>query len=661
MPKFEDIAHYLDYIMLDEPIIGLNYVEEVSVADPQGGPRNEPRYSCLLCRQNAPRTEMIRHLIGRKHRQKYLETKRPDLVTWEKNSQATQSGKVIRARAEIVERQDGRGHPVLLPKKENTKVKTPNFSRDPPKPTYNWDPSYPQRSAENEPSYYVPRLMDIDIDTAAPKVCPSECRNALPAHVRDSYVPTSGMRDEDPLGYEGALRRADYLGSDVERRDYREPEFQRDYKEFGPSECESRAPSTSGQALPADSPYGRAYTDRGALEECYTQDGRGVQSRPAQYESPEQLYSEADNRRQSLNRDLAQEMSMSCSGRWGFGGADGDYRGFSSAAQGDRPYKMEVTSHDYGHKSRKMHQEDYNCEPGPHGRTGASVAQCLADIPEPFKRFLSGATGRSDQGKRKRKSRFSDASAEEVERAKSMFRDEMGPPKPKVADYGQPARPTAPCQTEGYQRGQSDSGAVFDLLSNIEIDNVEEADFLKSKLCDLLKEFKAKKMEKAGQQTSPGQVTLIREYNNSSVAVDVPPKPQYERQRLDDLDHRSPVTDIEIQGGCRERSWKQHHNVEQKPHQDFFLSTRDTFGHSSSIRGLYEEVIGRHDKTVSPRGYSESFQEPFQTRDYRRAGEELVDIRSPVPPPHMPQEKAIRYANNLEKITSTLLELVRRQ
>lgn len=47
-------------------------MEEVSVADPQGEPRFEPRYTCLLCRQNAPLTEMLRHLIGRKHRQKYL-------------------------------------------------------------------------------------------------------------------------------------------------------------------------------------------------------------------------------------------------------------------------------------------------------------------------------------------------------------------------------------------------------------------------------------------------------------------------------------------------------------------------------------------------------------------------------------------------------------
>lgn len=38
---------------------------------------------------------------------------------------------------------------------------------------------------------------------------------------------------------------------------------------------------------------------------------------------------------------------------------------------------------------------------------------------------------------------------------------------------------------------------VYLSQNNIEIDNKEEADFLKSKLCDLLKEFKAKKSDKA--------------------------------------------------------------------------------------------------------------------------------------------------------------------
>ncbi|XP_075872285.1 uncharacterized protein LOC142881830 isoform X2 [Nelusetta ayraudi] len=666
VPRFENIVHYLDYMKLDEPIIGLNYVEEVSVADPQGEPRFEPRYTCLLCRQNAPLTEMLRHLIGRKHRQKYLETKRPDLVTWDKQTQATQSGKVIRARAEIVERQDGRGHPVLLPV---NKMNKPNFYRDPQKQTNSWGLNYPQSSAQSEPPFHPSRLMDFNVDPTMPNRCPPERRNTPPAHSKDSYMPNSAMRDEDPISrerYGGDLRRADYRDGDVERerRDYREPEFQRDYKEFGRNEFESRAEPTGGQAQREDPPYGRPYPERGSLKEFYSKDVRDGQSRPAEYESQEQLYSDADSRRQSLDRELQRQVGMNRSGGQGLSEPESNYRGFSSAAQGEWPFDTKVTIQDYGHKSREVHQEDYNCDPGPRGRPGlsishrqAGVSRCMADIPEPFKRFLSGPAIDTDQGKRKRKSRFSDASAEEMETAKNMLRDDYGPPKPKFADSAQPTRPPGPRQTESFQRGGSDSGTVFDLLSNIEIDNMEEADFLKNKLCDLLKEFKAKKMEKAGKP--PSRETFIKEYNNFSAAVDLPPKAQYERQRLDDLDLRSPA---DVQEDCRERGWKQHNNMAEKPHQEFLLPSRGNVGHTSSTRSLYEEVIGRRDMTVSSRGYSENFQEPFQTRDYRPAGEQLVDIRSSVPPPHMlPQEKAVRYTNNLDKITSTLLELVRRQ
>lgn len=41
------------------------------------------------------------------------ELKRPDLVTWDKQSMVTQGGKIIRAKAEIIERQDGRGTPLV--------------------------------------------------------------------------------------------------------------------------------------------------------------------------------------------------------------------------------------------------------------------------------------------------------------------------------------------------------------------------------------------------------------------------------------------------------------------------------------------------------------------------------------------------------------------
>lgn len=34
--------------------------------------QGDPRYNCTLCNQSAHLTEMVRHLIGRKHRQKYV-------------------------------------------------------------------------------------------------------------------------------------------------------------------------------------------------------------------------------------------------------------------------------------------------------------------------------------------------------------------------------------------------------------------------------------------------------------------------------------------------------------------------------------------------------------------------------------------------------------
>lgn len=65
------------------------------------------------------------------------------------------------------------------------------------------------------------------------------------------------------------------------------------------------------------------------------------------------------------------------------------------------------------------------------------------------------------------------------------------------------------------------------------------------------------------------------------------------------------------------------------------------------------------------RSYSQKFQEPMQPRDYRPAGEKFLDIRSSAPPLRMEQgprmDRGIRYSNSLDKITSTLLELVKRK
>lgn len=67
-----------------------------------------------------------------------------------------------------------------------------------------------------------------------------------------------------------------------------------------------------------------------------------------------------------------------------------------------------------------------------------------------------------------------------------------------------------------------------------------------------------------------------------------------------------------------------------------------------------------------PARYPERFQEPTQPCDYRPATEEFLDSsHSSAPPLHMEQgsrrDRGPRYSNNLDKITSTLLELVARK
>ncbi|XP_041102384.1 uncharacterized protein si:ch211-13c6.2 isoform X2 [Polyodon spathula] len=105
--QWENLNEYLDYLRLDEPFIGLQHVIEV---DPL-------KYLCRLCFYEADMPSIVLHLVGRKHRQKYLETSRPDLVVWDVNT-PSQLGKTIKAQAEIVERQEGRGI-IELTKKKN--------------------------------------------------------------------------------------------------------------------------------------------------------------------------------------------------------------------------------------------------------------------------------------------------------------------------------------------------------------------------------------------------------------------------------------------------------------------------------------------------------------------------------------------------------------
>uniref|UniRef100_A0AAV2K915 C2H2-type domain-containing protein n=1 Tax=Knipowitschia caucasica TaxID=637954 RepID=A0AAV2K915_KNICA len=115
VPYFEDLIQYLEYLKIDEPIVGLDYLFEV---EDEGSDPSFIKYNCTLCKVYAPLTEAVQHVIGRKHRQKYLENNRPDLVNWDPQRPHNLAGKLMRAKAEIAERQDGSGKPTPLSNKK---------------------------------------------------------------------------------------------------------------------------------------------------------------------------------------------------------------------------------------------------------------------------------------------------------------------------------------------------------------------------------------------------------------------------------------------------------------------------------------------------------------------------------------------------------------
>ncbi|XP_073319114.1 uncharacterized protein [Pagrus major] len=707
---FEDIIHYLDYMKFEEPIIGLSYLEELPCINPQDG----PRYTCRLCHQTTILTEMVRHVIGRKHRQKYVELKRPDLVTWDKQNIITQGGKIIRARAEIIERQDGRGTPVLMAKK-GIEGRS-NISRVPPRQRQNRDRNISQSLAKQNVTSNLPKLMDFQDEFSQRGRYPQGQQNAPPFQPEDPYMlnrarPMHQRKEflsHDRLGEE--LRRPDYRESDMCRREYVEPDYPREYEEeyvedpqrramlepVGTPRYDSQTEMPRGQAqheeyYPEEGPpYRKPYPERDLLKEFYSEEVRRGQVRSAEHQPSQLAYPEGDNHCWSLDRESGRHDSMDRVVRQGSSEPEAKRRSFPAHMQSDssREHLFSVIR-DYGHKIREPYQEEADANPGPsrpgppNSQRQVEVSRPMPDIPEPFRRFLKRAADDEEQGKRKRKSRFSDATAEEMETTKEMFSKEYGSPNPKFGSrprpVGTPLRPEihriqnpdiysksqSPHHTESFQRGGSESADVFDMLKNVEIENAQEADFLKNKLCDLLKEFKAKKSDKNGQN-SRGRADISKDYNNLKPNPELPTRYQYETTRREDLDLRRPEQPY-FQEDHRERGWEQHEYIPDERLQEYHHPVHGEPRHPNSNRSRYEEVFGRPaTHPDEPACYPERFQEPMHPRDYQPAAEEFLDSHSSAPPllmergPRMDRGPRPRYSN-LDKITSTLLELVGRK
>ncbi|XP_056273318.1 uncharacterized protein si:ch211-13c6.2 isoform X2 [Pseudoliparis swirei] len=701
IPQFEDILHYLGYMKLDEPIIGLNYLEELPCDDPQAG----PNYLCKLCHQNANLSGMVNHVIGRKHRQKYVELKRPDLVTWDKQSILIHGGKIVRARAEIIERQDGRGTPVLMAKMGIEGQF--NLSRVPSRPNQNRDQNHLQSLTQRNVPSLLPDREDYRGDYSHPGRYPPGPPDTAPLHPEDTYMldrdrPT--YQQEDTLRHgcrEEELHRADYRENPMNRREYMDPDYRTNYEEqyaedpqrrarpepggdsrFGLRQEMPRGQAQHGEYYPEEATPRKPYPEKDPLKEFYTEEVRRRGRVSSEYSPSQPVDLTSDEQRCSLNWESGRRESMNGAGRQGPTHPEANRRSFTTSMESDQAPDGLLFNfvRDYRHEMRKAYQEETVANPW-QSRTGTPSSQrqveatrAISDIPEPFRRFLKGDANEAGYGKRKRKSRFSDATAEETETMKEMFSHEYGPPNPKFGGRPRPVHETQHPDlyteskglrhTESYKREGSESRGVFDILNNIEIENAEQADFLKNKLCDLLKDFKTNKSETA--VNSHERVAISKNYNSFNPDPELSPRHQYDTTHREDSDLRRPQDFFK--NNHRGRGWRQHEQAPDEQRNEYLHSGSGEPGHSNRRR--YEEVFGlprmQHaSHPDEPARNAGRFDEPKRPLNYPHAAEDFMDSRSSASPLGMEQrhgmERARRYSNNLDKITSTLLELVARK
>ncbi|XP_068603537.1 uncharacterized protein si:ch211-13c6.2 [Brachionichthys hirsutus] len=602
---------------------------------------------------------MVYHVIGRKHRQNYMEAKRPDLVTWDKQNIINQAGKIIRARSEMIERQDGRGSPVLM-KKSGMMGRCNNSGVPPWQDQYsdrNIPPSFTKFDGNETETSHIPLLMNFH-----------QVRSSLLAEEPHVARDQQTRREEDAPGYVHATQsRSEYKESEKQTQDYMDPDHHRTYDEEpqrrvvlepGGASRYNSSPARREECYPKGAPaYTRAYPERG----------------PAQYRPPQPLYQGSDNPRRSLERESGRHDGLKRAAMRGSSEPESKRRSFLSPMASDALSDHFIHIRDYGHKGTSPRREEVV---GPSREGQMDVTRSVSDIPEPFRHFLEGASRGEGFAKGRRKSRFSDATAEEVKSAKDMFSDGFEPPNSKVRNYPRPfdealspeirgiqhpdiySESHGPNHSESYQRGVSESEDVFDILKNVEIENAEEAGFLKNKLCDLLKEFKAKKSEKAAQN--------IKDYNNMGPASDLPLRQQYEMTLREDMDFRRPEG-LSFQENHRKRAWTPEEQIPDKRLQEFHRPAHEESREPKSNRSCFAAIFGRSEMSPpSPRPDEPlHFPERFQESMHSRPMEGFLDSRISSSPLNM--ERRSRWdggpgrSNSLDKITSTLLELVSRK
>lgn len=638
VPEFEDLLQFLDYLNLDEPIVGLEFLEEIpnESAETPG-----LKYTCMLCMVNAYLPDTVSHLIGRKHRQKYLEKLRPDLATWDPLRSQSLSGKLLRAKAEIAARQTGRGTPKPLPHKAKMHL----FSRF-------------QGGQNNGQSSRFPQDLGPPLSKFRP---PGSGRyfSDNPDYSADSFdLLTDNFGYDRPRPQRGEGEMFGYRGEGFGGVP-------------GPYD-EDRRP------IPDD--FRKPPPPKDPLKEFYTEELKREQIAKAQLPPPVPRFGDEPKQwRHDMEPPQHRDVRL---------GREADFEagrgGFPTSLDPKNSQEIFRMIKDYRHNvlGSGMREEAVS-GPGPSrispSRSG-DLSRKMSEIPDPFMRFLQGGKNRDEPVGKKRKSRFTDATVEEVQAAQEAFGDEPGPTKPKFPSMRPEIRDHPPQQAqphkgleqkERFQREplpqkSEGTGNVFEMLSSIQIENEEEANFLKEKLCTVLREFKAWKMEKMAQ-TSQVRAVFVKEYNN---------RPATEQRKQEDYD-RIPRDNPDL-GRRAEDPYNDPRQSELEEHEPMMDEgfpdyQRPPFPESRrpTMNTFREPKMWPMGKSPArppvfdkPTHFHEKFQDPLQPRDYESA-DDFDDYQSSRP--HLPMEQGPRmqrppqYSRNLDKITSTLLELVARK
>lgn len=279
---------------------------------------------------------------------------------------------------------------------------------------------------------HLPRLMDFQMECDRERGCTPQQPNTSSFHQEQAYMLNQGHQDTHSQGhFEENVERADHQGRNGHRQAHIDPDYRSHYKEqyrqdeqrpaeFEPRipKCESWSEMTHGwshsssqeEYCTEEAPYRRVYPERDPLVIFRNEEIRNVQAR-----SPDYVRLHPDNNGLHWSPDRRQGSREQESTR----------RSFPTEMNSHQSHDLLVIGPlMQNHKTGDLYIKE--AKPGL-SRTGLSNLErnddnprFMSDIPEPFRRFLKGRTPDSDQGKRKRKSRFSDASMEEVAKTRRM-------------------------------------------------------------------------------------------------------------------------------------------------------------------------------------------------------------------------------------------------